>query len=320
MTAPSQLVQVGIVKEAAYGAGGAPSLLLPSTAPSGQDKPGLMADAGWRGAPATAYQQIVGPLASALTLGGPVFMDGIGFPLAGLLGDVAFAGGTPNTWTMACLNSGTQQPPSYAVTIGDPIGKVQYPGCRFASLDLAFDPNQLLSWSATLAGLPGVVSAVAMPALSAEKVTAGWVGVAKVGGVVEARVLTATMKIARSVLAKRNVTGQLAPYLQRSEELTVSGAMTLVAATDAYRQDLLAGTTVAVELSFATGAGAAARQLLLHCSAATLTQADRAYGQRWIELDLAFTTSFNTSDVGASGGYSPIKATVKNAVASGVYA
>jgi hypothetical protein len=62
------------------------------------------------------------------------------------------------------------------------------------------------------------------------------------------------------------------------------------------------------------------RQVGLHCSKAFLTTVNRTYGSRWVELTVNFTTDGNTTDVGASGGYSPIKATIKNTVGAGVYA
>jgi hypothetical protein len=119
---------------------------------------------------------------------------------------------------------------------------------------------------------------------------------------------------------KRNVTGALAPYLQRSDVLTVTGQLTLAVVADTYHQDQLAGTAVALDLNYSRGAGASLRQLVVHCSKAYFTAAPRDYGKKWIELAAAFRADGNTTDVGASGGYSPAKVTLKNAVASGTYA
>jgi hypothetical protein len=121
------------------------------------------------------------------------------------------------------------------------------------------------------------------------------------------------------MVTKRNP-GSVAPWTQWSDALTVTGKASLVAANDTYRADLLAGTTVALDLNFSTGAGAGQRALQLHCTTATFTTVNRTYGQKWVQLDVAWQADANTTDVGASGGRSPIKATLRNAVASGTYA
>jgi hypothetical protein len=138
---PARLGSVAIVKEAFYGAGGTPAMLIPATTISTPDNVGLMPDAGWRGAPADSYGEIAGTLDSTVQLAGNVYADSIGYPLAGILGDVAFAGGSPNTWTIASDNGTDQQPPSYEVTTNDPIGQLQYAGCKWASVTLTLDPT-----------------------------------------------------------------------------------------------------------------------------------------------------------------------------------
>ena len=43
-------------------------------------------------------------------------------------------------------------------------------------------------------------------------------------------------------------------------------------------------------------------------------------GKDFIELNVTYKAIANTTDVGATSGYSPIKVTLKNAKASGTYA
>ena len=317
---PARLVQVGIGKETAYGTPVAPAFLIPVSSVIGPDNVGLLPDAGWRGAPADSYNEIAGALDSTVSIGGPVYPDTIGYPLAGILGDVAFAGGSPNTWTAAVLNSGTQQPPSYTLTVADPIGKLAYSGCKFTRVQLALSPSALLTWSGTVAGLVSASSASSMPAPSSEVPLAGWQGVITIAGSTETRLLSADITIDRTVVGKRNVDGSQGPYLQRADILAVAGNLNFAVVADTYHQDHLAGTAVTLDLAFSRGAGAGLRQLALHCSEAYLTASPRGYGSKWIELAASFTADYNTTDIGASGGYSPIKATIKNTVASGTYA
>jgi hypothetical protein len=249
-----------------------------------------------------------------------VYADTIGYGLAGILGDVAFSAGSPNTWTMALLNSGTQQPPSYAVTVNDPVGQLVYAGCKFTSAQLTLDPAGYLTWQGKLAGLVAASGAASMPAPSSERPFPAWSGTVTIAGSSETRLLSADVALVRPVVAKRNVTGAQSPYLQRSDVLSVTGRLQLALASDTYRQDYVAGTAIALDLSFSTGAGAGLRQLVVHCSKAYLTGAPRDYGKKWIELGATFKADHNVTDIGASGGYSPVKITLKNAVGSGSYA
>jgi hypothetical protein len=317
---PAHLGSCGIVKESSYGAGGIPAMLIPFTSVSPPDDVGLLSDAGWRGAPADAYQDTAGPLDSTIELGGPVYADSIGYAFAGILGDVSFSAGSPNTWTMALLNSGTQQPPSYEVTVNDPIGNMQYAGCRFASVQLTFDPTGILQWKGKLAGLVSTTSADPMPAPSGEVPFPAWSGMVTIGGTTETRLLGADLTWARQIVAKRNVTGQQSPYLQRSDVLALTGQLTFALSSDTYHQAHLAATSTTLDLNFSKGAGAALRQLVVHCSSLYFTSSPRDYGKKWIELIATFKADHNATDVGASGGYSPSKITLKNAVGSGTYA
>jgi hypothetical protein len=47
--------------------------------------------------------------------------------------------------------------------------------------------------------------------------------------------------------------------------------------------------------------------------------ADISRGKDYVELPISFKAVANSTDVGASGGYSPIKVTLQNAITSGTY-
>lgn len=321
MTYPVALGAVGIVKEASYGAGGVAAMLLPCTAVgTPADVVGQLVDRSWRGSAVDSVNHVPGTTDGAVSLGGNVTPDTIGFPLVGILGDVAVASGTTKTHTISVLNSGAQQPPSYAVTISDPIGPLLYAGCKFTAVKLDFTPDGLLTWAADLVGFDAAAGSALPVTASAEKVIAGWVGVVTIGGTVETRVMAASVEFTRPVTAKRNVTGVQRPWLQRSEMVKVAGSMTLVASTDSYRQLALLGTSTSLDINYSQGAGAALRQLKVHCSDVTLISAPRDYGQQWIELAVTFETDANATDAGVSGGLSPVKVTLQNQIAAGVYA
>lgn len=321
MTAPARLVRAALAKEATFGVAAAPVLVLPWSTLTPVDNAPPLPDLGWRGSAASVYGHEVGVQDSQIQLAGPVFPDSIGLLLAGITGDYMFAAGTPNTHTFATKNTGTQQPPSYTVSISDPTGLTQWAGCKIATLTLTYAADALLTHQATLQGLPSTVpGTLAMPAPGAELPMPGWVCALQVGGTSEPRLLSGTVTLTRAVTSKRNITGVQAPWLQRSESLTVTGKLELAIASDTYRALFLAGTARSVDLTYTLGAGAALRRLQVHCSSVAFTAVARDYGQKWVEVAASFEAAATTADAGASGGLSPVKVTLRNQVGSGVYA
>lgn len=320
MSAPSRLAAVALAAEPAYGTVTAPVALLPWTALQPADTNTLLLDASWRGSAAGTVGAETGVQESGLSLSGPVYPDSIGHLLAGALGDLGFTAGLPNIWTMALLNTGSQQPASYTVSLADVTGLVQWPGCKVASLQLSFNSGALLAWQAKLAGQPSIVpGSLAMPAQSSEPVQPGWIGAATIGGSSEPRLITADITLTRQIEAKRNATGQQAPWLQRTGLLTVNGHLNVAILTDTYRATFLAGSATSLDLNFQTSLSGALRQLRLHCSQVVWTTLQRGYGGKWVDVTVAFEAIANSSDAGASGGLSPVKVTLQNAVPSGSY-
>jgi hypothetical protein len=80
-----------------------------------------------------------------------------------------------------------------------------------------------------------------------------------------------------------------------------------------------AGTVQSFDCIYTQGAAATTNGLTLHCSQVAYTEGTPSYGKEYIELPVSFKAISNTSDVGASAGYSPIKATLQNAIAASIY-
>lgn len=314
---PARLVTVGLVKEGSYGAGGAPAQLLRCTV-SPVDQVGFQVDTGWRGAAVATFGRVVASIDAGLRLSGPLATDSFGYLLAGALGDVTVTGPpSPYIWSMSVQNAGTQQSSSYAVAVVDPTGPLTFPGCVVRDLEVAFGAEELVTWQATLAGLVPTTGAVTMPAASGDLPLPAWTGRVQIAGVTTTAVLDGKISLKRAVTAKRRVDGSLSPWLQRQEPLEVSGTLTVVAQDDTLRQGFISGAQTSLDVVFATGAGAATRSLQLHCSAVTWSGVTRSYGGKFVELAGSFVADGNAADVGASGGWSPIKATLLNGVASG---
>lgn len=313
-------VTAGIGKETTYGTAVTPGFYLPFTALAPDDVNVVAADQAWRGAPGDAWGYASAPLSGAVPFGGDVHPDTIGFPLAGVLGDVVASGSGPVTWTMACLNSGTQQPSSYTVTSSDGVNSRQWPGTKFTSLTLSAQADGALQYSATAVSLISNTTTAPSPSYTTPRMVPSWVGAHQLGGSPVGTVINCSVKLTRAVQAKRNNDGSPSPYLQRSGVLSVSGSLTLILETDAYRELYVAGTASSILLNWSQGAGSTATETQIRCSQIIYTnvQPDYATGI-FQQVKLDWAASYNPTDVGASGGTSPCLVTLKNAVTSGSY-
>jgi hypothetical protein len=102
--------------------------------------------------------------------------------------------------------------------------------------------------------------------------------------------------------------------------VSASGKLTLVMEDDTQYLNYLNNSKPSLDINFSQGAGAAAVQVKLHMTKAAYTAAEISRGKDYIELSVDFDALANTTDAGASGGYSPIKVTLQNAVAASTYA
>lgn len=318
---PTYRTQLLVAKEATYGTAASGTAMVPVTSITPHDKLTLLKDAGWRGSPVTSYGQAVGPLYAELDFAGDVFADTIGYWLTGVLGDITTSGtAAPYTHNIALLTSGSTQPQSYTLTVEDAVNALQFPGAMVSEVGFKFDGNGKLEYSGKATSLASVVQA-SPPTVSASTVPiqAAWQGISTIASSTTATILSGEWNIKRTVAPLKAVDGSQAPFQVWSGECTVEGKLTLVMQADTYRTDYTTGTTVSLDVNFQQGTGSSATQVKLHSSNCTLTDAQKNYGKSYIELDLTFEANANTTDVGTSAGYSPMKATLQNALTSGTY-
>ena len=317
MTALTRATAAAVGVEAAYGSVAAPAVAWPFRSLSAADVVAQLPDAGWRSIPVEQVGLVPSGLASAVSVGGNLYADSAGVPLSGVLGDVQFAVGAPNTWTFALRCDGGQ-PPSHTLTVADAVGTLAWPGLRWRTVEVAYDPAGLLSLSAAADGLTAVPGSGTLPG-TAETPLTGWTGALTVGGLTDGTLLSARVRIDRAVLAKNNTNGSLAPYLQRGGVVRVSGQLQWLCLSDTYRQDAVNGTALALQLAFTQGSGSALRALTLQMSRVKLTTAARDYSGKYVRLASDFVAVPNTADAGATGGRSPVKVTLRNTLPSGSY-
>lgn len=319
MPKPSHLAVLGVGKETTPGTGVAATAWVPWKTLTPKDDIGLIEDTGVRGAPVDVYDLLDGQHGAELDLGGDVYADTIGWPLASVLPDIATTGASaPYSTTFSTLCTGDTQPKSQTWTIFDPLGTWQYAGAQFSELGFKWNADGLLEWSGKASAWGYTTTTSPTPSFTSVAPVANWATTTKVGGTATF-VQDGELTIKRAVTVIRGAAGVQTPYRIWSGDVAVEGKLTLVMETTAQRVAFQAATAQSLEVLYSQGAGATQNGLDLKCSKVKFTEGTPSYGKDYIELPVSFRAIANTTDIGTSG-YSPIKATLTNAVTTGTYA
>ncbi|WP_329564662.1 phage tail tube protein [Kitasatospora sp. NBC_01266] len=320
MPKPSHLTAFGLGKESIRGTGVAGTLWVPWKTLTPKDDVAILEDTGQRGAPVDLFGTAAGPRGSELSWGGDVFADSIGVPLCSVLPDVTVTGSSaPYSTAFSVLCSGDTQPPSFTGTLFDPLGTWYYPGLQVSELGFKWNADGFLNYSAKATGwgyTPGTTPTPSFtPGLAPQP---NWNITNKIAGS-QVFVQDGELNITRKITVVRGANGTQNPYAIWSGDASVNGKLTLIMENTTQRAAFQAATQQAFDVSYTAGSGATATGLDLHCSTVTYTEGTPTYGKDYIELPVSFKAVANTSDIGGSGGYSQIKATLTNAMPSGTY-
>jgi hypothetical protein len=320
MPKATQLSFLGIAKEVTPGTAVPSTNFIPVTQVTPKDNLTLLQDKGRRGSFVDVYDEIAGTLYATLDYDGDVFPDTIGFPLAGILGDVTTTGASaPYTHAFAVLNNGTGQPGTYTLNDNYVAGNRQYASAKFSELGFKFTDDGLLTYSAKTTTYGSVAASAPVTSFTGVPPMVGWQGTVTIGGVAQAGVIDGEVTIKRNVTVINAIDGSQNPASLWSGPVQVDGKATLIMEDDTQLTNYLTNAKPSVEFLFSAGTGAAAVQLKLHMTKCAISAADITRGKDYIEVPITWTALSNTTDVGTSGGYSPIKVTVQNAVISGTY-
>lgn len=280
-------------------------------------------DLALRGSMSKEYGEIPGALYSEFGFGGPVFADTIGWPLVGIFGvDAVTGGGAPFTHSLSLLNTSDGQAKSYTLT--DFYGftgthSKTYAGMQFSDLNFTFAADGMLDYTAKAWGFGSAL--VAKPSQSFSVVTPepGWEVAATIAGAGSSIVQSGTWNLTRPVSVIHTADGTAAPYKIWQGPLSASGTLLMVVEDDAEMIRYLTNTQPALVLDATHGASAALVELKLTATKCAYTDAKYQRGKDYVEVAVTWTAVANTTDVGASSGYGPCTAVIKNANASGTY-
>jgi hypothetical protein len=281
-------------------------------------------DKGIRGSMVEDYNYVQGRRHTEIDFGGPVFADTIGYWLASILGDVTTTGSTaPYTHAIALKNSvgasGDAQPKALTITDYYSANTRQFPGCQTHDFELTFNADGMLEYTAKVTGYPSATTTAPAPSFSTVLPTQVWTGAVTVGGTTVSNSTTGSVKLTRTVDPIFGIANTQAPYSVFVGALQVTGKITFVMENDTQLTNFLSNTQPALTFNWSTGSGATATQVSLTASKSAYTTGVVVRDKDYVEVTVEFNSLGNTTDVGTTAGYSPVKFTLQNAKPSGTY-
>ncbi len=276
-------------------------------------------DKGWRGSMVEVYDTVATTRVGTLDLAGDLYCDTAGYLFGGLLGDVVFTGGTPNAHAISALNSAQGQPPSYQITDFNGINARQWGGVQFSDLNLKVSGSGLAVWDAKASAFASGVVATPSSNFSTTRATPGYSGVVTLNGSASADLKTIDLNFKRNVDVIENIDGGPDPARVFDGTVGVTGKATWRVKDDTIRGYYLNNTQPSLDIAWNIGTGAGQLGLTVHgTKVAFKTYKDiRTAAHLAAETDLEFLA--NTTDVGTSAGFSPVKVTLRNAKPTGSF-
>ena len=281
-------------------------------------------DTGLRGSMVENYNYVQGRKHTTVDFGGPVFADTIGYWIAGVLGDVTTTGSSaPYTHAIALKNavggSGDAQPKSLTITDFYSANTRQYPGVQITDFGLTFNADGMLEYTVKTMGWASVTTTAPAPSFSTVLPTQVWTGTVTIGGSTVGYTRTGTLDLSRKSEAIFGVGNTQNPYQVFLGSLTAKGKITFVMQDDTELTRYITNTQPAITFNFATGSGSTATQVQFTLSKGAYVTGAIERNADYVEVTVDIEGLGNTTDVGATAGYSPVKFTLQNALPSGTF-
>ena len=304
---------LGIGKETTKGTAVAASEYIKATSFDGDDTVDVLLDQGMRGVMATTFGAVKGTTQSSFSIEGDVHVDTIGYFLNAIMGGYAVSGAGTYTHTFSLLNSGTGQCQSYTLHDYNGLQARKYAASTESSLSLRFSAQELLTYSSSWSGFLSVTETTPSPTFSTLPPIAGWVGSVSLDGSANSLLEECDITLSRNVTPVFTIDGTQDPSQVWQGPISASGRLMFLADAETQFTNY---TSVAdpgpLVLTFAQGTAS----LVLTMTSIVYTQAKVERGDDFTQVSAQFEGIANTTDVGASGGYSPIKPVLINSVAT----
>lgn len=237
----------------------------------------------------------------------------------------------PFTSAFSTYNAAQGQPASHTFThLQGPTattGARQYPGCCLSELTLKFNAeSQLFTYDAKGNCWPSVPAAAApTSAPSTVTPTPSWRGMIGIGGPASGGTLVKNITdgeiaIKRALEPVYTAQNAQTPYIIQRGPVSVSGKLNFVAADESPYLAMIGNTQPQLQLVVGNGvSGAGQIAVQVDCQLAAYDAAKYNAGKAAVMYDVTFAGIANTTNAGASGGYSPTKVTLTNSVPAQTY-
>lgn len=236
---------------------------------------------------------------------------------------------TPYTSTFSVLNSGSAQPGSLTITDYQgptaSTGTRAYPGCCLSELTIKGNPEtSALEFDAKGQGWPSQSAAAFTSSPSTAQMQAAWretVGLA--GTVAGAQIYTINefeLSIKRELELIYTAQNSQNPYWIQRGKVTVSGKLNAVVDNETFLTYLNDNTQPQLQTIISNGLSGAnllAMQTDILKAAFSTSKINR--GKAAVEYGAEYDAIANTTNAGASGGFSPVSIAVQNAIVPGSY-
>lgn len=307
---PTSKVALHLAKESVKGTAElAPTESIPiREIDGGRDKTKLP-DMSLRGSAVDSYSEADGVYHGKFNVKGDLFADSFGHWLSGIMGEEAVTGAGPYLHAFTALNSGDQQPASRTFWDNYGVNIRRYRGAQVSSLKVSWADNGLITYEVDALTLDDTAVAAPVASYGTLAPLPAWVGTCLIGGVA-AYPLSGECNISRNNAEAIHVQdGAQGPHNIWVGALVVEGKLTLLMETDVYYQQFIDNTQPTLVLTF-TQTGAIG--FTLQMSKCTWRDPKIDRGASYVKLEMGYKALGNTTDVGLSGGYSPLKASLAN--------
>lgn len=290
----------------------APTTSVPIRSFRGNREKTKLPDMSLRGSAVDSFAEADGVYHGTFSIEGDVFADSIGHWLLAIMGEEAISGAGPYLHAFTALNSGDQQPPAHTLWDNYSVNVRRHFGAQLSALNFSWEDNGLLAYTAEAMTLGDTTVAAPTASYGALPPLPAWASTCLIGGVA-AYPLSGSLAITRTNAEPIHVQdGLQTPRHIWLGALSIEGTLVLLMENDTYYQQFIDNTQPTLDLPFVSGSTG----LRFLMSKATWRTPDVDRGSSYVKLSLPFKALGNTTDAGASGGYSPAKITLTNARAT----
>jgi hypothetical protein len=230
----------------------------------------------------------------------------------------------PFTHVFSLLNSGNGQPVTHTKTFHQGItgsfGAAQY--AYWCASDIAFTANAQQAFMHDTKGMGFLRQAATsgpVNTISSAKLQASWealvgIGGPASGGTLVSSVIEPKVNITRNLKPYWTLSGFQSPFLIARNTLAIAGSFTHIAQDESPLTNMLNNTQPQLQILISNGLSGAN---LLSCQfdfQVGAYETSKLTGNDEIEYEVTWKAIANTTNVGQSGGYSPGKVTLQNAI------